>query len=463
MVDFIQQLSLSPFMLVLLIGMIALVESLALVGLLVPGVVLITATSSLAGHQDIAIAWMLAAAFIGAVSGDLISFQLGLWEKGRVLNRWPLSQHPEWIQRGQRFFARYGVYSVFIGRFFGPVRPIIPLIAGMMRMPTGTFLGANLASALLWAPAYTLPGYWLGHTWQQRLTLPSGLEIALLTLMGGMVLLAVLFSWGRTQTSRQGSIYRWSMIAARRLPLLRRPWLAMSQNGEVPIASLLLLVMCIGGFSACTLWVMQQQGPTPLDLRVQQLFDWLRNDTLMAASVTLARIGDLYGVLAITLPWGIWMLIKGYWALLGHWVAALGGIALLNTLGKALIGRERPIVTEHLIGSMSYPSAHTSTTVVLLGLAAAFCAAQLARQQRFWAYWIAIAMCLPMALSRLALGVHWLTDLMGGALLGLIVCALVRLNWQQKERCPLMPLPRVWLCSLSLFMLAARLAWLPSA
>ena len=463
MVDFIQQLSLPPFMLVLLIGIVALVESLALVGLLVPGVVLITAACSLAGHQGIAIGWMLAAAFTGAVSGDLISFQLGLWEKGRVLNRWPLSQHPEWIQRGQRFFARYGVYSVFIGRFFGPVRPIIPLVAGMMRMPSGTFLSANLTSALLWAPAYTLPGYWLGHTWQQRLTLPPGLETSLFTLMGGMVLLAVLFSWGRSQTTRQGGIYRWSIIAARRFPRLRRPWLVMSQNGEVPIASLLLLVICIGGFSACTLWVMHQQGPTPLDLHVQQLFGWLRNDTLVAVSAILARVGDLYGVLAVTLPWGVWMLIKGYWALLGHWLAAVGGIALLNTMSKILIGRERPTFTEELIGSMSYPSAHTSTTVVLIGLAAAFCAAKLERRQRFWAYWAAIALSLPMALSRLILNVHWLTDLMGGALLGLIVCAGVRLNWQQKERRPLISLPWVWLCSASLAMLAARLAWLPSA
>ena len=463
MVDFFQQLSLSPVMLIVLIGIIALIESLALIGLLVPGVVLITATTSLAGHQDIAISWMLAAAFTGAVCGDLISFRLGLWEKGRVLNRWPLSQHPEWVQRGQRFFARYGAYSVFIGRFFGPVRPIIPLIAGMMRMPSGTFLKANLASALLWAPAYTLPGYWLGHTWQQRLTLPAGLEIALVTLMGGMVLLAVLFSWGRTQTSRQGNIYRWSIIAARRFSLLRRPWLAMSQQGEVPIASLLLLVMSIGGFSACTLWVMQQMGPTLLDLRVQQLFDGLRNDSLMRVSTTLARVGDLYGVLAVTLPWGIWMLTRRYWALLGHWLAALLGIALLNTIGKALIGRERPIISEELIGSMAYPSAHTSTTVVILGLAAAFFAARLARRQRFWVYWAAIAMSLPMALSRLVLGVHWLTDLMGGALLGLIVCALVRLNWQQKQRRSPGVLPWVWLCSISLAMLVARLVYLPSA
>ncbi|MGM0614790.1 MAG: bifunctional DedA family/phosphatase PAP2 family protein [Pseudomonadota bacterium] len=446
----------------LVIGIIALLESLALVGLLVPGVVLITAASSLAGHQEIAVSWMLAAAFIGAISGDLISFRLGYWENGRVLKRWPLSQHPDWVVRGQVFFARYGAYSVFIGRFIGPVRPIIPLVAGMMRMSPVTFLYANIASALLWAPAYTLPGYWLGHTWQQRLAMPAGLEMALFTLAASIVLLAVFFSWGRLQAGRQGVVYRWSLLAVKRLPLLRRPWLAMSQHGDVPIATLLLLVLSVGGLSAWTLWVMIQQGPTPLDVSAQRLFDWLRNDTLMALSSILARVGDLYGLCALLAPWGIWMLVKHCWALLGHWLAAILGIALLNSLGKALIGRERPFATEQLADSMAYPSAHTSSAVVIIGLAAAFGAARLERSQRVWMYWAAIVIVLPTTLSHLVLGVHWLTDLVGGALLGLIVCALVRLSWQQRPHLEA-GLPWQWLILASGVLLIARMAWLPAA
>ncbi|WP_235039562.1 bifunctional DedA family/phosphatase PAP2 family protein [Vreelandella profundi] len=459
--DTLQSLTLSPPLLLCLVVVIALVESLALVGLLVPGVMLITTMASLAGHQDIALAWLIGAAFIGAILGDGISFSLGFRHREQVIQRWPLSQHPEWLDRGTRFFERYGVSSVFIGRFVGPVRPIIPLVAGMMRMPPRTFIWANITSAALWAPAYILPGYLLGRTWQHHLNLPPGLEAGLLILAFIIIVLAIIFSWGRHQASRHGRLYRTIAGSIRRIPLLRRPWLAMSQTGDVPLASLLLLVIALGSLSGWTLLVINHHGPLEMDLLVQRMFVWLHSDpTYMIANI-FARIGDTYGIIALTLPWAIWMLVRHRWDALLHWCGALGGVALLNTLIKELFARPRPGTPDYLIGSFSYPSAHTSTTVVLLGLAAAFIAAELPRQKRFWAYWVALSFALPMALSRLVIGVHWFSDLVGGALLGLVVCALTLLHWQQQPRASLRPCPWLLLCIASLVLISARVGLLP--
>ncbi|BBM05960.1 hypothetical protein HAALTHF_41530n [Vreelandella aquamarina] len=63
--DTLLSLSLSPTLLLLLVLGIAMVESLALVGLLVPGVVLITAAASMAGHQMVALPWLIGVAFAG--------------------------------------------------------------------------------------------------------------------------------------------------------------------------------------------------------------------------------------------------------------------------------------------------------------------------------------------------------------------------------------------------------------
>ena len=109
--DMLHSLTPSPALIVCLVLAISLVESLALIGLLVPGVVLITTAASLAGHQDLGLTWLIGAAFIGAILGDGVSFSLGFKHHEQVTQRWPLSLHPEWLGRGARFFERYGIWS----------------------------------------------------------------------------------------------------------------------------------------------------------------------------------------------------------------------------------------------------------------------------------------------------------------------------------------------------------------
>jgi undecaprenyl-diphosphatase len=101
---------------------------------------------------------LLIGSISGAVIGDAISFWLG--ERfGHLLDKhWYFVRHPELLPRGYRFFDRYGIASVFVGRFFGPVRAVIPLVAGIMRMRSSQFWIANIGSALIWAPALLLLG-----------------------------------------------------------------------------------------------------------------------------------------------------------------------------------------------------------------------------------------------------------------------------------------------------------------
>lgn len=461
--DAFYQLAPSPGLLLVIIGTIALVESLALIGLLVPGVVLITASASLAGHQGLAPATVILVAFFGAIIGDGLSFWLGYTQREKVNRLWPLSRYPEWIDHGERFFRRYGTFSVFLGRFVGPVRPVIPMIAGMLQMSPRIFTLANLLSAILWAPAYVLPGYLLGRTWQERLDLPKTLEHWLIGLGVMIVILAVIFSWLRHQTHRSGLVYRGLNWLARQHPQGRRLWQLLSapHDRDPPLASWLLLLFSLMALSAWTLVIIHQQGPLAMDQRLHNLLASLTLPWMGVLGQVLARVGDWLGVVALMLPWGIWLLWRRHLAALSHLVGGLVGIALLNTVGKAVIGRERPDAPDYLADSLAYPSAHTSTAVVLFGMAAAFIAREMSPEKRFWAYWGAIAIIVPMALSRLLIGVHWLSDLIGGALLGLVVCALVQLAWQRHPRRSLAPCPWPLLVIASLALISARIAWLP--
>ena len=78
---------------------------------------------------------------------------------GHLLDaRWPFSRRPELLAQGRSFFRRVGLASVFVGRFFGPLRATIPLLAGIANMPPRPFWLSNIASAVIWAPALLLPG-----------------------------------------------------------------------------------------------------------------------------------------------------------------------------------------------------------------------------------------------------------------------------------------------------------------
>lgn len=145
------------------IFLIAMLESLAIAGLLVPGVVLLVATTAMAGAWGMPIVSVMGWAFAGAVVGDMLSFTLGRLFHQDIRRLGVFRRNPQWIGRGESFFQRYGVLSIFLGRFVGPIRPVIPMIAGMLDMPTWRFLLVNIASALAWAPVYVIPGYAAGH------------------------------------------------------------------------------------------------------------------------------------------------------------------------------------------------------------------------------------------------------------------------------------------------------------
>ena len=76
--------------------------------------------------------WIAAA--IGAALGDWPSYWLGEKFEAPISKVWPLSRHPHVLPRGHAFVAKYGIAAIFIDRFFGPLRAVVPLVPGILRM-----------------------------------------------------------------------------------------------------------------------------------------------------------------------------------------------------------------------------------------------------------------------------------------------------------------------------------------
>ena len=116
------------------IFVVAFLESMAIVGLLVPGWVLLVAVGTLVGADVLSFYPIVFSAYLGAVIGEYISFHFGYHYHEKILSWQFVAKHKNLIRLCRRFFHRHGVGGVFIGRFFGPTRAVIPLVAGISEM-----------------------------------------------------------------------------------------------------------------------------------------------------------------------------------------------------------------------------------------------------------------------------------------------------------------------------------------
>lgn len=141
-----------------IVGLLAFAESLAVVSLLVPSTVLLLGIGALIGASGLEFWPIWLGAAVGAVLGDWLSYAIGFRYKHAVFRVWPLSSHQNLSDRGGQFFARWGAWGVFLGRFIGPMRAVVPLTAGIFAMPMLLFQTATIASAFVWAFIMLAPG-----------------------------------------------------------------------------------------------------------------------------------------------------------------------------------------------------------------------------------------------------------------------------------------------------------------
>ncbi|MCA0403118.1 MAG: VTT domain-containing protein [Proteobacteria bacterium] len=208
--EYIQPLTLwlesHPHLALAITFIVALTESLAIVGSIIPGSVTMTAIGILAGSGIMRIDLTLLAATLGAIAGDGLSYLLGFFYSERLTKIWPFKRYPQWLEYGKNYFAKHGGKSVLVGRFVGPLRSIIPVIAGMMHMGHWRFFIANSLSAIGWALLYVMPGILIGAASSELSPeIATRLFIVILLFLVGIWLLSLAISWS---FNRINSLFR---------------------------------------------------------------------------------------------------------------------------------------------------------------------------------------------------------------------------------------------------------------
>ena len=141
----------------------AFIESFALIGVVIPGVVLLAIISGMAA-STLSVFELVLIAYVASFLADILSFLLGTGISKSIDNLWPFNKYPNLLVLGRSFVKRFGILGVFVGKFIGPIRPLLPLTAGSLGMNFKYFLTVEIFSSFLWALLYTVPGYYAGKS-----------------------------------------------------------------------------------------------------------------------------------------------------------------------------------------------------------------------------------------------------------------------------------------------------------
>jgi membrane protein DedA with SNARE-associated domain len=146
-----------------LILLLAFAESLVVVGTFIPGVALVIFVGVLVSQGLYDMVDMIMCISVGAMLGDAASYLTGTYGTQLFKGKATLLK-PALLHRGKAFLQKYGNKGVLLSRFFGPLRGVVPFIAGVTRMHSLSFFLWDALSCIAWATILILIGYYSGGT-----------------------------------------------------------------------------------------------------------------------------------------------------------------------------------------------------------------------------------------------------------------------------------------------------------
>jgi membrane protein DedA with SNARE-associated domain/membrane-associated phospholipid phosphatase len=429
--------------------LISTAESVAIIGTIVPGSVMMTAIGALVGAGIIPFWSTMIWAILGAIVGDGISYWIGYHFKNRLNYIWPFKTHPNLLITGKSFFDKHGAKSVFVGRFVGPVRALVPLVAGMLDVKPLRFTIANVTSAIGWAPIYMLPGILLGAA-SVELSSEIATRVILMLILTGLLIVLCLWLIKKTFELIQKEIdefltWIWNALRKSRYFYLLTAALKhhdkTKSHGQLALCFYLILIS-IGLLYLLVVVLYQDSQNIYINNIVFHLFRSLRTPTIDNIMLCLSFLGEKYVLLPLSFSLFVWFAwtkrMHTAWHVLALGILAASGIEII----KYFIHSPRPwgIVNGDYSSRFSFPSGHTILAVMYyFSIALLFIKTYKIKRYRKVTYAIAVILITAIALSRLYFGVHWLTDIISSALLGTAFLILIILAYNRKEEKTLAP------------------------
>jgi len=428
----------NPFLAAFVIFLISLSESLIIVGLFIPGVLIMGIIGAFVGMGYLNIWVVLIAAILGAIVGDGISFWIGRYYKERLRSLWLFRNYSKLIIKGENFFHKHGGKSIVIGRFIGPVRPIIPAIAGMLHMNPHYFTFVNVLSAILWAPIYMFPGLLFGSSLSvlppgvaTKLAIIAFIILAIIWFVIKLIRIIVQYIYHHYKNFNE-FCYRYC-IKHGYTKILNVFHNEDDLNSPSIFQGILILVSFVF-FIILSINVVTKGDITYLNTYAHHFTRGLYNQYIAAFFAIFSLLYDKY--IAILVFGFVCLYLfykKHYRELTAAIILIVSSVIVIYGL-KDLFDNPRPQDLFKVRNLNSYPSGHTILVTVIWGYMTIILArAGIAYNSLKKYFNIALVSIITViCFSRLYLGDHWVGDIIASLLLSLIIILSVNIAYKRK-------------------------------
>jgi membrane protein DedA with SNARE-associated domain/membrane-associated phospholipid phosphatase len=403
-------------------------EASAFVGFVFPGEIAVLLGGVLAYQGRIPLWAAIAAAIAGAILGDSIGYWIGREYGRRILTtigrRLPIvgRRVDEHLDGAEAYVRRRGASAVFFGRFTAALRVMVPGLAGMARIPYGEFALFNALGGAVWGAAFALLGFVAGAAWEQVAGVASRVGLALLAvvlllLIGGRVLKV----WRRAEAAKRGPVAAARRRWPRQTRWVERRFVPSSPRGFPLSVTVAGGAACVWVFAAMTQDVLAHEEAVRLDPRALRFGLEHRTAAATAAMKAVTVLGSNWVLVPLALVVGALVSWRRHaWRPLVELGSTAAGAVLLYEGFKQWVGRARPPASVRLVpvSGFAFPSGHATQVAAVLLMLTVVLTSRRSLRSRVLVAAVAAVVVLAVGVSRIYLGVHWLTDVVGGWTLG---------------------------------------------
>lgn len=418
----------------LVVFLVVMLECQALLGLFMPGESLVLVSGALAAGGVFDLDALIVTVAAAAIVGDSIGYELGRHLGQDWLRRYGarLGVHESHLETVSGYFHRHGGKSVLFSHFMHLLRALMPFLAGASRMRYLRFFFYNSLGCILWASVFSLLGYFIGGNWHLlgKWIGRAGDVVGAL----GLLIIGLVWLWHWAARHEVELRAQWQALVEQAwVAALRRrfaPQIRFLQDRLTPGGYLglhltvgaTIIVLASWWFGGIAQDVLARDPLVIVDRRIALWFHQHATEAVTRLAMYITVTGSLAFLGTASLAAAMFFVWRREWYRVLTLALAMGGGSLLNLVLKQLFHRDRPVFEHPIITltSYSFPSGHAMGATLFYGLAAIFLVTQLVSWRvRVLVFLGAFFLILLIGLTRIYLGVHYLSDVIGAIAAGL--------------------------------------------